>query len=289
MPQITGCSSGIGLALALDLHASGYSVVATARNVDSLKELRSFGIQCEQLDVTVQESVEAAVKNVLATQGRIDVLINNAGLSRIGPVIEQPLQEFREVHETNVLGVIRVCQAVVPSMIARGNGLVVNIGSVASFLTTPWSAAYSASKASLQAITDSLRLEVAPFGVQVMHATAGAIKSSISDNIVSGSDLRRYDQSSSYYRPWIGSLQKRVTASQGSAAVPAKTAAGKIRKVIDRALNTNYCQPPGWFFVGGSAFTYWLLGLFQKICGWPTNRLLSRMFQLAWKSQSQSN
>jgi 1-acylglycerone phosphate reductase len=273
--------------LALELQASGYTVVATARKVSSLEELRAAGLQCEQLDVTAQESIDAAVKNILAVQGRIDVLVNNAGLSRIGPIIEQPLQEFREVLDTNVVGVIQMCQAVVPSMIARGNGLVVNIGSVTSFLTTPWSAAYSASKAALQAVTDSLRLEVAPFGIGVIHATAGAIRSSISENISSGSDLRRYEQPSSYYRPWVESLLKRVTASQGKAAVPAETAALKIRRVIDRAVGQPHHNPPAWFLVGGSAFSYWLLGLLQKVCGWPTNGMLSRMFQLTWRRQSQ--
>lgn len=174
--QITGCSSGLGEALALTLHTSNFQVVATARRLATVDRLAALGIQCLSLDVTDDESVKNAVSEIVKTQGRLDILINNAGLSAIGPIAEQPLSEVSKVIEANLFGVIRVTQAAVPIMAKQGYGLILNIGSVVSQLSTPWSAAYSASKAGLLAVTDALRLEVKPFGIGVSYVIAGAIE-----------------------------------------------------------------------------------------------------------------
>jgi 1-acylglycerone phosphate reductase len=174
--QITGCSSGLGEALALTLHTANFQVVATARRLESIDHLASMGIQCLSLDVTNDESVKTAIYEIVNTQGRLDILINNAGCSAIGPCVEQPLDEFKKVMETNLYGVVRVTQAVVPVMVTHGYGVVINIGSVVSQLTTPWSSAYSSSKAALLAFSDALRLEVQPFGIGVTYVIAGAIE-----------------------------------------------------------------------------------------------------------------
>ena len=166
----------MGEALALKLHTSNFQVIATARRLEALDHLASLGIMCVSLDVTDDESVKNAVAEVVDTQGRLDILINNAGCSCIGPIAEQPLSEVTKVMETNLYGVIRVTQAVVPIMVNHGSGLIINIGSVVSQLSTPWSAAYSASKAALLAVTDALRLEVKPFGIGVTYVIAGAIE-----------------------------------------------------------------------------------------------------------------
>ena len=160
----------MGEALALKLHTSNFQVIATARRLEALDHLASLGIMCVSLDV------KNAVAEVVDTQGRLDILINNAGCSCIGPIAEQPLSEVTKVMETNLYGVIRVTQAVVPIMVNHGSGLIINIGSVVSQLSTPWSAAYSASKAALLAVTDALRLEVKPFGIGVTYVIAGAIE-----------------------------------------------------------------------------------------------------------------
>lgn len=174
--QITGCSSGLGEALALALHNANFHVVATARRLEAVDHLAALGIECLRLDVTDDESVKLAVSKIVDTNGRLDILINNAGLSAIGPIAEQPLSEVSRVFEANVLGVIRVTQAAVPIMANQGSGLILNIGSVVSQLSTPWSAAYSASKAALLCVTDALRLETKPFGIGVTYVTAGAIE-----------------------------------------------------------------------------------------------------------------
>ena len=112
------------------------------------------------LDVASDASVRAAVEDVEREAGRVDVLVHNAGVSRVGPVVEQPLGEVLQVLDTNLLGVLRLIQAAVPGMMRRRRGLVVMVGSVVSALTTPWSAAYSSSKAALLVVADALRLEV---------------------------------------------------------------------------------------------------------------------------------
>ena len=162
--------------MALKLHALGYHVVATARRIESLDHLAGFGIQCLSMDVTEDTSVKHAVGEVMGNLGRIDVCINNAGMSSIGPIVEQPLAEVQKVLETNLVGVIRVNQSIVPAMATRGRGLIVNIGSVTCQMSTPWAAIYSGSKAALLAVTDALRLEVQPFGIGVTYVVAGSMK-----------------------------------------------------------------------------------------------------------------
>ncbi|PSC76883.1 short-chain dehydrogenase reductase isoform C [Micractinium conductrix] len=211
---ITGCSSGLGRALAQRLHAQRdadgapcYTVYTSARNAVSLRDLAAQGLRTVQLDVTNQKSVDSAVKKILGEANRIDILINNAGLSRVGPIVEQPMSEVEEVLNANFFGVIRVTQAVAPHMMRQRGGLVVMIGSVTSLLSAPFGAAYAASKAALLSLSDALRLELQPFGVHVTHATAGAIRTSIADNIVAGSATARYERPTSLYAPLAGMIR----------------------------------------------------------------------------------
>ncbi|KAL4425272.1 hypothetical protein ABPG75_009288 [Micractinium tetrahymenae] len=240
---ITGCSSGLGRALAQRLAAErlggspAYTVYASARNRDRLRELEAEGIKTVQLDVTNQKSVDAAVKKVVQEAGRIDLLINNAGLSRVGPIIEQPMSEVEEVMAANFFGVVRVTQAVAPHMVRQCGGLIVMIGSVVSLLATPFGAAYSASKAALLALTDSLRLELQPFGVHVTYVVAGSIKSSFSDNIARGVSVQRYERPSSLYAPLADMIRSRVEMSQDpKTAMPTAAAAEEIAAVVNASL-----------------------------------------------------
>ena len=179
---ITGCSSGIGHALAIAFQQQGYIVWATARKPETLAELKASGIHTATLDVMVAQSRTAAVEQVLSQSGRIDILINNAGYGLMGPLLELDSQAIRSQFETNTLAPIALAQAVAPSMIAQGSGLIVNIGSVSGIFTTPFAGAYCASKAALHSLSDALRLELAPFGIQVMVIQPGAIQSSIGKN-----------------------------------------------------------------------------------------------------------
>ena len=172
---ITGCSSGIGRACAIELADRGYEVIATARDPRALDDLRAA--QTLALDVTDDASVLAA----MATIGDLDVVINNAGVTAWGPVELLPLDEIERVIKTNVIGVVRVCQAALPSMRRRRHGTIVNI-STAALRGYPLIGAYAASKAALEIITEALRLELAPFGVRVLLAEPAGVESDFGRN-----------------------------------------------------------------------------------------------------------
>lgn len=171
---ITGCSTGIGRDLAQRLTRSGYTVVATARKVETLNDL-----ECTlklPLDVTHLDSVTNAVAETLKQFGCIDVLVNNAGYAIRGVLEETPLEQAQQVFDVNVFGVLRMIRAVVPHMREQKAGCIINISSIAGKLSTPVNGIYSASKFALEALSDALRIEVVPFGVQVVSIEPGAIK-----------------------------------------------------------------------------------------------------------------
>ena len=134
--------------------------------------LAAAGIICVQMDVTDDLGVREAVKKVLQEHHHIDVLVNNAGVQRVGPIAEVPLETINEILQTNVVGAVRMVQAVVPSMAARHRGLIVNIGSVTSQVTTPFAGAYSASKAALRSLSTALEMELAPLGIYSTYIMA---------------------------------------------------------------------------------------------------------------------
>jgi NADP-dependent 3-hydroxy acid dehydrogenase YdfG len=172
---ITGCSSGIGHATAELLQAHGYDVYATARNPDAIADLAQRGCHTLALDVTSEESMSAAVAEIERTADGIDVLINNAGYSQSGAVESIPIEDVRAQFETNVFGLVRMCQLVLPGMRARGQGKIVNLGSMGGRLTFPGGGLYHATKYALEAISDALRFEVRGFGVDVILIEPGLI------------------------------------------------------------------------------------------------------------------
>ncbi|KAF4351895.1 hypothetical protein F8388_020456 [Cannabis sativa] len=156
---ITGCTmGGIGNALARAFAAKGCTVVSTSRSVRSMSDLEHdsrFFLQ--ELDVRSEESVQHALSTVLERFGQIDVLVNNAGVQCVGPVAEVPLSAFQSTFDTNLFGPIRLIQAVVPHMASRRKGKIVNVGSVTALSPGPWTGAYTASKAAVHSLSDSLR------------------------------------------------------------------------------------------------------------------------------------
>jgi NAD(P)-dependent dehydrogenase (short-subunit alcohol dehydrogenase family) len=178
---ITGCSSGIGRATALRLAARGHTVYASARRPDAIADLEERGCQLLSLDVTDEESMRAAVEAVEAEQGAVGALINNAGYSQSGAVESVPLEEVRRQFETNVFGLVRMCQLVLPAMRARRFGRIVNISSMGGTLTFPGGGIYHATKYAVEAISDALRFEVKGFGVEVVVVQPGAIRTGFAD------------------------------------------------------------------------------------------------------------
>jgi NADP-dependent 3-hydroxy acid dehydrogenase YdfG len=172
---ITGCSSGIGHATAELLAGSGWNVYATARRPETLADLRERGCQTLALDVTEEASMRAAVDAVTEAEGAVGVLVNNAGYSQSGAVETVPLEQARTQFETNVFGLLRMCQLVLPGMRAQRWGKVVNISSMGGRLTFPGGGLYHATKYAVEAISDALRFEVAGFGVDVIVIEPGLI------------------------------------------------------------------------------------------------------------------
>ena len=173
---ITGCSTGIGWDLAERLSGAGYTVAATARNAETLADLPA-ALKLS-LDVTQPVSVSEAVARTLREFGRIDILVNNAGYALRGAVEEIPVEQVQQMFDVNVFGVLRMIQAVAPHMRAQRAGRIINISSLAGKLFTPVNGTYTATKFALEALSDTLRLELAPFGVQVILVEPGAIKTS---------------------------------------------------------------------------------------------------------------
>ncbi|GAA4287922.1 oxidoreductase [Georgenia daeguensis] len=173
---VTGGSSGIGRATALALHARGTTVYAAARGVDRMADLERRGINVLALDVTDDDSLRAAVGTVLAEQSRIDVLVNSAGYGAFGSIEETPLDVAREQFQVNLFGLARLTQLVLPTMRAQGSGRIVNISSLAGLFASPLGGWYSASKFALEAMSDSLRVEVVQFGIDVVLVEPGPVR-----------------------------------------------------------------------------------------------------------------
>lgn len=174
---VTGCSSGIGLALAEALVASGWRVHAGARDADALERLAASGACPLRLDVRRGEECEAAVEHVLAEEGTLSALVNNAGFGLHGAIECTDLEDVRRQLETNFLGAVRLVQRVLPVMRAQRSGTILNMSSMGGRITFPGGAFYHASKHALEAFSDALRFEVAGFGVRVVVVEPGPVAS----------------------------------------------------------------------------------------------------------------
>ncbi len=172
---ITGCSSGIGRETARRLAGKGWTVYATARRPEQIADLERDGCRTLALDVTEEASMRAAVAAVEAEHGAVGALVNNAGYSQSGALETLPMERLRAQFETNVFGLVRMCQLVLPAMRAAGRGTIVNLSSMGGKLTFPGGGAYHASKHAVEALSDALRWEVRGFGVRVVIVEPGLI------------------------------------------------------------------------------------------------------------------
>jgi len=171
---ITGCSTGIGRDLAIRLSEAEYQVVATARNVETLQGIP--GALKLSMDVTQADSVQQAVAQTIERFGQIDVLVNNAGYALRGVLEEIPIEQVQQMFDVNVFGVMRMIRAVAPQMRRQRAGRIINLSSIAGKLSTPVNGTYSATKFAVEALSDALRVELAPFGIQVIVVEPGSIK-----------------------------------------------------------------------------------------------------------------
>jgi NAD(P)-dependent dehydrogenase (short-subunit alcohol dehydrogenase family) len=174
---ITGASTGLGESIATYLVQQGYTVYGTSRT-----DLSDKTFPMVAMDVTSSDSIQKAVDRIMQKEGRIDVLINNAGLGIAAPVEVLPLADVQRVFDTNVVGVIRTIQAVLPSMRQQKDGLIINISSIAAEAGLPYRGAYSASKAAVERLTEALRLELVSFGIRACSIQPGGTRTDINKN-----------------------------------------------------------------------------------------------------------
>lgn len=220
---ITGCGSGIGQALARAFHRSGQRVCATARRIDTLAPLQAEGMLVRALDVTDGDATQALLASLAAEGFAVGTLVNNAGYGAMGPMLDVPQSEWQRQFEVNLFAPIALVRAVMPGMIERGRGLVVNISSVSGVLTTPFAGPYCASKAAFNAATDALRMEAEPLGVRVVTVQPGGIQSSFGSNAANQVSLAP----DSPYQAVREGVLARANESQ-SDAMPADTFASEL-------------------------------------------------------------
>ncbi|MDT0691848.1 oxidoreductase [Salegentibacter sp. F188] len=174
---ITGASAGIGKATAILLAEKGYNVYGVARRLDRMNDLKELGIKPLALDLTKNESMITAVDQIFNEAGRIDVLVNNAGFGSYGAIEDVSMDDARYQLEVNVMGGMRLTQLVLPKMRGHGQGKIINISSVGGKVALPMGGWYHASKFALEALSDCMRMEVKPFGIDVIVVEPGATKS----------------------------------------------------------------------------------------------------------------
>jgi len=218
---ITGCSSGIGAALAREFRHAGHRVFATARRLDALASLRADGIDTLELDVNDDAAIAAALDFVMRQAGQLDLLVNNAGFSQVGAVTDLSRDDLRRQYETNVIAPMAVTAHAVPllrkAVENTGTAVVANVGSIVGIIATPFAGAYCSSKAALHSLTDALRMELAPFGIHVVSIQPGGVRSSFGDHARDAIRLPEH----SIFKPAENGIRTRAQAGQHG-AMPAE-------------------------------------------------------------------
>ena len=262
---ITGCSSGIGRALAEAFKNAGYEVWATARQVEDVAALVAAGFNAVQLDVNDSAALQALALRLEQHGSGLDVLVNNAGYGAMGPLLDGGVQALQRQFQTNVFAPVGVTAALFP-LLRASRGLVVNIGSVSGVLVTPFAGAYCASKAAVHALSDALRMELAPFGIRVMEVQPGAIASSFAKN--AGHEAEQLINETSPWWPLREGIRARAKASQDK-PTPARDFAADLLKAVQQTT------PPRLLRLGnGSRALPLLAALVPK--GWLEKGLMKR-------------
>jgi NAD(P)-dependent dehydrogenase (short-subunit alcohol dehydrogenase family) len=231
---ITGCSTGIGRATAERLAAAGFTTYATARRLESIQDLEARGCRLLELDVVDDASRRAAVDAIVAEHGAVGALVNNAGYSQSGALETVPLDAIRAQFETNVFGLIALTQLVLPGMRERGSGRIVNLSSMGGKMTLPGGGVYHATKYAVEALSDALRWEVAPFGIDVVIIEPGLIRTEFANTVAA--QMEQVDDDGPYAR-FNQSIKKATTKAYTTG--PMAKLGGEpddVAKVIEQAL-----------------------------------------------------
>ena len=233
---ITGASSGIGQSISKYLAEKGMKVYGTSRHPK--KDIKT-DVHMLALDVTDVASIKKAIEVIIKAEGKLDVLVNNAGMGITGPIEDTPTDEMRKVFNTNLFGAIDVMKAVLPQMRSQGSGLIINITSIAGYMGLPFRGIYSSTKGALELVTEALRMEVKDFGIQVTNVAPG----DFATNIASGR----------YHTPVFKDSAYKIKYEQNLALIDADVDSGKSPEVMAKAVYRiiNTANPKTHYKVGG--------------------------------------
>jgi len=244
---VTGCSSGIGRAAALEFHRGGWDVVASARRPASIADLADAGIATVALDVCDARSMTQAVAEIEAGRRTIGVLVNNAGYGLQAPVEELAMEAVREQFETNVFGLLRMCQLVLPGMRRQGWGRIINVSSMGGRFTFPGGGAYHASKHAVEALSDALRLETFPFGVRVSVVEPGVVQTEFGVTAVSTLDESgaggTHGSASGPYDAFRIGLAQRLASSYDGRRANLASSPQAVARVVVKATSARHPRP----------------------------------------------
>jgi NAD(P)-dependent dehydrogenase (short-subunit alcohol dehydrogenase family) len=254
---VTGSSSGIGFETSLLLAKNRFFTYATMRNLDrsnkiiELKQKEKLPLEVLKLDVTDDKSVKEAIGKIANEQGTIDVLVNNAGYGLVGPLEELSIQEFKEQFETNVFGVIRVIQEILPIMRKQRHGTIVNISSVAGRIGFPLTSAYVSSKFALEGLSESMAYEIEQFGINVILIEPGVIKTNFASNLKIGKKVLT-STTNRRNSPYADIMEKRIAGfkprfENGSPPI-------EVAKVILNTITSKNVPLQSRYLVGNDAF-----------------------------------
>lgn len=221
---ITGASSGIGKAIATYLHAKNYKVYGSSRNPDKL----NLPFTMVALDVTDSKTIQLAMDIIVQKEGRLDILINNAGKGITGSIEDTPTEQMRDNFNTNFFGVIDVIKAVLPQMRKQKSGIIINVTSIAGYMGLPFRGIYSASKGALELVTEALSMEVKSFGVKVVNVAPGDFET----NIASGRYHTPVFENSAYKEKYTENLA--LMDGHVSSGLDPKVMAKEIHQIIEK-------------------------------------------------------
>jgi len=250
---ITGCTKGgIGFSLCEAFAERGCVVYATARRLEAMEGFSRPTIRTLTLDVNDGEGVKKTVETVIEREGKIDILISNAGALCVGPVLDVAVEDAQKSFNTNYFATVRLAQAVIPHMAARKKGLVINVGSVSGEVPTPFVGHYAAAKAALHAVTEVLNMECRHLGVHVMLLLPGSVRS----NIAKTGEASYSMPDNSLYKAFLEKILTRARTSQDRKSMPTDEFA---TEVVNRALGAH---PPTYLWLGGRTWQLWAMRSF---------------------------
>jgi len=255
MAVVTGSSSGIGFETSLLLARKGVYTYATMRNLSKSEEILNYAkkenlpLETLVLDVIDARSISNAIQKIINERRRIDVLVNNAGYSLLGPLEQLQINEIKDVFETNFFGVIKLIQSVLPTMRKHRYGRIINVSSVAGRIGFPLSSAYVSSKFALEGLTESLRYEVQKFGIHAVLIEPGVIKTNFANNLRVGKNVKTLQDTKGINSPYAEITEKRISALRPR--IEKGLPPSKVAEVIVEAVMSE--NPEARYLVGRDA------------------------------------